>query len=380
MQKDCVKHLSHQQKTNLGSFYTPSKLVNLVYNTLAKNVNKNFVDVVLEPACGYGAFFAETFPQKNVRFIGSDIDSKALTIASKAFPNVEFKKANMLYQASRSKYGIGEKEKIAIVGNPPYNDVTSHVKNGIKAEPCEIDKEIKTRDLGLSFMLAFAKLEPTYIAVLHPLSYLIKKTNFETLKPLMQKYTLLDAVVFSSQEFSDTSKNSGFPIVAAIYEKNAQGIDYGQIVKRKFKTLEKQEFSISDFDYICKYISKYPSHYSEKRKFKFFTMRDINALKRSRTFIKEDTANTIYIESEKLPYYCYVDAFKDVIPKLPYYFGNLDVPFDRKGFEKLKDDFIVLSAAKHPDIFCFTPELNKINFARIKVQKYFNKLFKGLIA
>jgi len=363
------------QKINLGSFYTPPHLVNLVYKTLAKNAKGNFADVVLEPACGDGAFLAGVFPQKNVRFVGADIDSSALKSASKNFPNI--KKINMLSDISRSKYGIGDNEKLVIVGNPPYNDVTSQAKKKIKATPCDIDESIKTRDLGLSFMLAFAKLEPVYIAVLHPLSYLVKQTNFKTLKPLMQSYAFLDAVVFNSLEFADTSKNCGFPIVAAVYKRDAKGTSYEQIVKRKFRTLEKQEFSISDFDYICKYISKYPSHYSEKREFKFFTMRDINALKRSRTFIKEDTANTIYIESEKLPYYCYVDAFKDVIPKLPYYFGNLDVPFDRKGFEKLKDDFLLLSMTKHPDIFAnkySIPEPSRVNSARTNVQNYFNKL------
>ncbi|MCL2284231.1 MAG: N-6 DNA methylase [Fibromonadales bacterium] len=358
------------QKINLGSFYTPPHLVKLVYKTLAKNVKGNFADVVLEPACGDGAFLAETFPQKNVRFIGADIDSSALKTASKNFPNI--KKINMLSNISRLKYGIGENEKLVIVGNPPYNDVTSQAKKKIKATPCDIDESIKTRDLGLSFMLAFAKLCPVYIAILHPLSYLVKQTNFKTLKPLMQNYALLDAVVFNSTEFADTSKNCGFPIVAAVYKRDANGTNYEQIAKRKFRTLEKQEFSISDFDYVCKYISKYPS--AKKSKFKFFAMRDINALKRSRTFIKEDTANTIYIEPEKLPYYCYVDAFKDVIPKLPYYFGNLDVPFDRSGFEKLKDDFIVLSASKHPDIFGSIPEPDKINLAKTRVQKYFNKL------
>ena len=137
-------------------------------------------------------FFSEKFLQKNVRFIGADIDPMALTIARKKIPNIEFKKINVLSQISRSKFGIGENEKLAIVGNPPYNDVTSRVKNDIKAKPCKIDEEIKTRDLGLSFMLAFAKLKPDYIAVLHPLSYLIKKTNFETLKPLMQNYKLFN--------------------------------------------------------------------------------------------------------------------------------------------------------------------------------------------
>ena len=375
-----IKHLSHKQKTNLGSFYTPPHLVRLVYETLAKNANGNFANVVLEPACGYGAFFTENFPCKKVRLIGTDIDPMALTIASKKFSEVEFKKINMLSQISRSKFGIDEGEKLAIVGNPPYNDVTSHVKNKIKAEPCAIDKKIKTRDLGLSFMLAFANLKPDYIAILHPLSYLIKKTNFETLKHLMQSYTLLDAVVFNSQEFTETSKSNGFPIAAAVYKRSEHGTSYEQIVKRKFKTLEKQEFSISDFDYVCKYISKYPSRSSNAGDFKFFTMRDINALKRSRTFIKEDTANTIYISQEKLPYYCYVDIFKDIASKLPYYFGNMDVPFDKSNFEKLKDDFFALSVAKHPDIFAerfSVPKPERLSFAKMKVQNYFNELFKG---
>jgi len=376
-----IKHLSYKQKTNLGSFYTPPHLVRLVYKMLPLRANGLPPHAVLEPACGYGAFFAEKFPQKNVRFIGSDIDPVALKIASKKFPNVEFKKINMLSQISRSKFGIGENEKLTIVGNPPYNDVTSRVKNKIKAEPCKIDEEIKTRDLGLSFMLAFAKLKPDYIAVLHPLSYLIKRTNFETLNPLMQNYELLDAVVFSSQEFTETSKTNGFPIVAAVYAKSERGTSYEQIIKRKFKTLEKQEFSISDFDYVCRYIPKYPSRYSKAGGFKFFTMRDINALKRSRTFIEEDTANTIHIPQEKLPYYCYVDIFKDIANKLPYYFGNLDVPFDKNKFEKLKDDFFALSVAKHPDIFAgkfSIPNLERLNFAKTKVQNYFNNLFKGM--
>jgi predicted RNA methylase len=376
-----IKHLSYRQKTNLGSFYTPPHLVRLVYETLAENIKGNFADIVLEPACGYGAFFAEKFPQENVRFIGTDIDPVALSIASKKFSNAEFKKINMLSQISRSKFGIGENEKLAIVGNPPYNDVTSRVKSKIKAEPCEIDEKIKTRDLGLSFMLAFEKLKPDCIAVLHPISYLIKKTNFETLKPLMQNYELLDAVVFNSQEFTETSKANGFPIAAAVYAKSERGTRYEQIVKRKFKTLERQEFSISDFDYICKYIPKYPSRYSKAGGFKFFTMRDINALKRSRTFIEEDTANTIYIPQEKLPYYCYVDIFKDIAPKLPYYFGNMDVPFDKNDFEKLKDDFFALSVAKHPNIFAGKfeiPKLEHINSAKTRVQNYFNNLFKGM--
>jgi len=373
-------HLSHKQKTNLGSFYTPPHLVRLVFDLLAKNVGENFADVVLEPACGCGAFFEEKFPQENVRFIGADIDEVALKTVSEKFSNVEFIKKNMLSGTSRSKLGIKENERLAIIGNPPYNDVTSYSKKKIKFKPCKIERRIRTRDMGLSFLLTYAKLRPDYIAVLHSLSYLIKKTNLETLKPLMRNYELLDAVVFNSQEFPETSRAHGFPIVAAVYKRNKPGTSYEQIVKWRFKTLEGQEFSISDYDYVCKYISKYPSNSLKASDFKFFTMRDINALKRSRTFIKEDTENTIYIPQEKLPYYCYVDIFKDVAQKLPYYFGNIDIPFDKDSFEKIKDDFFALSIAKHPDIFGGKfPMPENLQQAKDNVNNYFQNLFKGIL-
>jgi len=372
-----VSHLSYAQKTNLGSFYTPPHLVRLVYDTLAKNINRATIDVILEPACGYGAFFAEKFPLDCVRLIGADIDPVALAVASSNLPNVEFLNINMLSNINRQKYGISANDKLAIVGNPPYNDVTSHIKSRIKAEPCEIDSDVKTRDLGLSSMLAFAKLKPDYIAVLHPLSYLIKKTNFETLMPLMSNYELLDAVVFNSQEFSETSKATGFPIVAAVYTRNPYGTQYKQVLSWRFHTLEGHSFAISDFDYVCKYISKYPSRYLNPSEFRFFTMRDINALKRSRTFIQEDSDATIYIPLEKLPYYCYVDIFKDIATQLPYYFGNLDVPFDKTSFEVIKDDFLCLSAAKHPDIFRghYSADGNVFQ-AKENVRGYFQRLFK----
>jgi len=371
-----VTHLSYTQKTNLGSFYTPPHLVRLVYDTLAINIKQAGIDVVLEPACGYGAFFAERFPEQNVRQIGADIDPIALNVARQNLPNVEFHHLNMLYDINRQKYGIHPNDKLAIVGNPPYNDVTSRVKSNIKSEPCEIDNDIRTRDLGLSFMLACAKLKPDYIAVLHPLSYLIKKANFEILMPLMSAYELLDAVVFNSQEFSETSKTTGFPIVAAVYKQNPYGTQYKQILAKRFYTLEGDNFSLSDFDYICNYISKYPSRYPKASYFKFFTMRDINALKRSRTFITEDSENTIYIPTEKLPYYCYIDIFKDIATQLPYYFGNLDVPFDKASFEPLKEDFLCLSAVKHPDIFCdryYPPE--EVAKAKQNITGYFCGLF-----
>jgi hypothetical protein len=197
----------------------------------------------------------------------------------------------------------------------------------------------------------------------------------------MRNYKLHDALVFNSQLFSETSKSNGFPIVIALYARDPRGTTYPDIKCRRFQTFEGSSFSLSDFDYVCRYITKYPSRFLSPpfpEAYRFYTMRDINALKRSRTFIREDTANTIYIDPKKLLYYCYVDVFKDFADELPYYFGNLDVIFDHAEFTKIKDDFLMLSAAKHPDIFpsIFSPQNRERHLAaRDNVRAYFTRLF-----
>lgn len=378
-----VAHLNYREKTNLGSFYTSSRLVKIAYDLFARIAGP--ADVVLDSSCGYGAFFSVPFPQKDVRFIGADIDGAALDVASANFSRVHFFQENALKNVSRKKYGISDEERLAVVGNPPYNDVTSRVKNHIKqSDTCEIDEDIRTRDLGISFLLSFEKLSPEYVVVLHPLSYLIKHANFKLLAPFMRKYTLREALVLSSREFSDTSKNNGFPIVIAVYERNRVGTTFTDIVRRRFTTVEGMSFSISDYDYVCRYISKYPSRFRRSAgtaQYRFFTMRDINALKRSRTFIAEDTANAIYVPADKLELYCYVDIFKDFSEKLPYFLGNFDVMIDRSAFEKIKNDFLVLSVQKHPEIFSeefFPTSRERVDSAFQRVNSYFKNLFKGV--
>lgn len=374
-------HLTYKEKTNLGSFYTPPEFVARAYEMFSRFAGT--CDVVLDSSCGYGAFFSVPFPQENVRLIGGDIDEAALEVAQRNFEKVEFFRASALSGISRGKYGISARERLVIVGNPPYNDVTSRVKSGLKNRlPEEIDADVRTRDLGISFLLSFEKLQPDWVVVLHPLSYLIKEANFKLLSPFMRQYALRDALVFNSQEFASTSKCSGFPIVIAVYERSSAGTSYADIVRRRFETKEGASFSLSDFDYVCRYIPKYPSRsrrlFSRPGRYKFFTMRDINALKRSRTFIADDTVNTIFIPDGKLELYCYVDVFKDFSARLPYFFGNFDVMIDRAEFEKIKNDFLVLSIWKHPEIFSeeFLPlSRERVAIARLRVDEYFNKLF-----
>ena len=52
---------------------------------------------------------------------------------------------------------------MAIVGNPPYNDTTSLIGRRLKkSSGCSMDEDVRTRDLGLSSLLAYDKLQAIY--------------------------------------------------------------------------------------------------------------------------------------------------------------------------------------------------------------------------
>jgi len=120
-------------------------------------------------------------------------------------------------------------------------------------------------------------------------------------------------------------------------------MEYEYIQNYKFKTNDGKIFSIKEYDTIGNYVSKYPNHkqVSEQETVTYFyTMRDINALKRTATFLPKETNNAVRVTKSNLPYYCYVDVFKDYIPHIPYYFGNSDIMIDDDGFRELEPLFI----------------------------------------
>ncbi|HOM10248.1 MAG TPA: hypothetical protein PLX22_09430 [Spirochaetota bacterium] len=205
-----------------------------------------------------------------------------------------------------------------------------------------MDIDIKTRDYGMSFLLSYAKLDADIICVLHPLSYLIKKSNFNLLKNFTKNYKLVNGVIIDSGTFKETSKSISFPIIIALYKKEKTGMDYNYVQNYKFKTIDNKNFSLNDFDFISNYINKYPlkNIKPNENDILFWTMRDINALKRNRTFIHEFGYNAIIVDKNKLDYYIYVDVFKQFSHLIPYYFGNLDVFINNEMFNKYKDYFI----------------------------------------
>lgn len=367
------KHLTYEEMTNFGCFYTPEKFVNKTIEMIKKNILNLDDYYFVDTSCGYGTFLKSLSSYKT---IGCDIDLKAIDIAKEINSKSEYFNLNSLYDFSKTSINLCEKDKIVIVGNPPYNDITSKVKNDIKKDkPCSIDNDIKTRDLGLSFILSYNKLKADYVAILHPLSYLIKRTNFNKLKPFFENYTLIDHCIINSQEFNLTSKNSGFPIIIGIYKRDVKGTQFDDILKMRFQTIDNKYF-VLDYDFIGKYISKYPSKLKQKNDsdIMFFTMRDINALKRSRTFITDDTPNAISIDKSKFNYYCYVDVFKDYISKLPFYLGNIDVFIDNEEFLKIQDVFITKSMSKHKFL---KDKFNQFNYNDNYhlIDLYFQKLF-----
>ncbi len=200
---------------NLGAYYTPPYLVDYAYKLLKKHVGiENYT--LLDTACGNKEFLKLHHPKK----IGADIDPECGALIINALANPK-----------RENYGISQDEPLIIVGNPPYNDRTSFIKQNIKNKDFifKIDNDLKSRDLGISFLKSFAILKPAFICVLHPLSYLIKEANFKQLKLFKDHYRLLDALVVSSKFFT---KSNEFPIVIALYERGR--MDYADIKRFYF--------------------------------------------------------------------------------------------------------------------------------------------------
>lgn len=382
-------HLAYESRVNLGSYYTPPDIVNIAWEMIAPYVHSQ--TTVIDSACGYGDFLRDSGQSTT---IGCDIDETAIDVAKKDNNKVRFFQTNALRNVSRAKFGIPPQSDLIVVGNPPYNDKTSLIRHNIKDVDFDIDADIASRDLGISFLRSYNKLEADFICVLHPLSYLIKPTNFRLLKEFTANYRLIEGLLISSGEFPESAKHTSFPIVLALYQRDTQGMDYNFIRSFRFRVVDKNGFCLDDFDYITGYIDKYPKknratsgnascssvegdiHRSENEDSLFFwTMRDINALKRNRTFVESYSANTIVIDKRKLDYYAYVDVFKRNLHRLPFYFGNCDVLIDNKLFKQYKSCFISDTVGHHPYLKKhFQINLIEKEQMESKIDVYFKKL------
>lgn len=368
------QHLAYTDKVNMGAYYTQDEYVHIAWDMLTPYINEK--TVVLDNSCGYGNFL--NYPSMCQK-VGNDIDVLAINRAKQNTDAVFFNH-NALSNISREQYNIKENEHLCVIGNPPYNDKTSIIRQGIKSFNMSIDNNVKTRDLGMSFLLSYNELKANFVCILHPLSYLIKQANFKLLNNFTSNYQLIQGKIISSSGFNKTSKVMQFPIVIALYKKNDIGTTYKDIVNFSWD-VKNTTFQLNKFDDISRYIKKYPnkSQQTKSDDLFFWTMRDINALKRNKTFVAKYGCNAIIIDKSKLDYYIYVDVFKQFSNHIPYYFGNCNVLIDNTLFIKYKKYFILEALSRHKNLrqyfasFDF-PKIELLALAKQKVNQYFQQL------
>src|SRR5436190_17349741 len=247
--------------------------------------------VILDTSAGKGSFFLNR-GNKKLLLIATDNDKIAVDYLKENFPFLRVIQKNILINLKRVDYGIQEKQKLIIIGNPPYNDLTSLKARKIKENSpnnLTIDPSIKSRDLGISFLRSYYQLKADYVCILHPLSYLIKETNFNSLKEFKDNYRLLKSLVIDSKKFTD-AKGASFPIAISLYQKNKKGMNYEYIKNFPFQLESGKQFSLNSFQFLTDLVNKYPKKKISDEHLNnlfFFTFRDINSIMRNRTFIQK---------------------------------------------------------------------------------------------
>lgn len=339
------RHLHRRERVNLGSYYTPRECVGIAESLLAPHIAKD--TVLLDSACGYGSFLGNPLAET---IIGADIDPHAVAEARRLRPNAAVLRRNALLNVRRESYGIPESRRLAAVGNPPYNDRTSQIRRAIKQDFSEMDEGLRRRDLGLSFLTSYARLRADVVCVLHPLSYLIKEANFRLLREFADAYELLDGAMVSSAAFAENSTATHFPILIALYVRSSRGMSYETVAKFRFRTADGRVLRLADYDFLPKYVRKYPGRNAAvaRDSLFFYPLRDINALKRNRTFVRSYCPGLIVVDKAQLDYYIYIDVFKRNLYRLPWYYGNCDVFIDRSSFMEYRSAFVRDAIAHHP--------------------------------
>ena len=365
--KDYIKHnysqhLPDSKKANLGKYYTPKRIVELLKNEIESEITDN--TYVMDLACGCGAFL-ELF--NDCHIMGRDVDSQAIEILELFnFENIAVD--NTLLNVSRNKYHLSENDDLVIIGNPPYNDSSSINKRystKSKAKRLPEDSDIHCRDIGRSFLEAYAKLKPRSICILHPLSYLIKKVNFKSLKRLSKNYKLTSATIFSSDEFEDLKGGSVFPIVIAHYNLCDEGMTYEYIKNFHFNILDSnKKFTLANVeqaghDYIHQTVTSIDVNNNSDIDLYHYNFRDLNSLNKanfqSAEYREEHKDTMVVVNYVYLWKYCYVNCIKKfLLPLLPegnnYILGNLNPIIDKRMVENSnywKDLFTICAILKN---------------------------------
>lgn len=374
MQVHLAEHLPKNKRIQLGSYYTPDVLVKQVHEFIIPYLeNRKIKCIVFDSAGGCGAFI---FGLENYDYRIADCDLEACRFLKQHFNQHNIFQTNSLQDVNRNKYLVPSSAFLIMVGNPPYNDTTSEFKNGKKGQNI-CDDDLYDRDIGISFLKSYYKLNANVVCVLHPLSYLIKETNFKRLRNFRDNYKLIKGEIFSSALFHGTGTGK-FPILISLYEKSPDGMTFDYIKNFKFNILgSPKTFVLSDFETTDGYINKYPPRKNDVQKspigLYYYSFRDINSLKKNASFRTREHPNGIVVTLENLYKYCYLYAFKHLFnPDDAWLYGNLSPLITIEDVEQNKNLY-VLYAIKTNKVF---REID--NSILKKIANYYKIKFDGI--
>jgi len=335
-----------KKRTELGAYYTPDEIVKWVVEKLKIFLGEKKISdyVVLDPACGCGSFLFRNWKAKKV--IGADIDAEAIKILKtlrSVFKdqNLTIIHTNSLENAGRPKFGIDEDEKLIIVGNPPYNDHTSKNKRFLKemsSFSMTIDKDLKKRDIGMSFFELCVKLKADVVCFVHPFSYFIKKRNFEALKNFFNHYSLKASMIFSSQIFH--TKRIPFPVAVSIFFRDEKGTSWDELQNFAYPIKDTQFCVVpAKIETTDGYIEKYgKSVWTSESGLFFFNFRDLNSLIANGAFsAKTNGSDYIPITKENFYKYAYLNSLKhhwNAKEGVSFVFGNFSPLCRKKDLEE----------------------------------------------
>ena len=342
MQVHLAEHLPKNERIQLGSYYTPERLVKLVHEFIKPYLENNKNAILFDSAGGCGAFL---FDIRHYNYRIADCDLNACNFLKQYFEHRKVFHTNSLKEVNRDKYSIPSSAFLIMIGNPPYNDTTSEFKKGEKGQNI-CDEDLYDRDIGISFLKSYHKLNADIVCVLHPLSYLIKKANFNRLKDFKKNYKLLKGLIFSSELFQGTGTGK-FPILLALYEKNIDGMTFDFINDFRFNILDTDEtFVLSNFKTTDGYINKYPPRKNDVQKspigLYYYSFRDFNSLKKNASFFTKEHPNGIVVTLENFYKYAYLYSLKKLFnPKNSWIYGNLSPLVHIEDLEQNKKLYIL---------------------------------------
>ena len=132
--KESIDYLNKadlKKRKNLGQYFTPKSIRELLLSKLPKKDNAN----ILDPACGSGEFLLSCEKYfKNPKLDGFEIDKNLVSIASKLVKNSNIKNIDTLnidINDNKNKYDY-------VIGNPPYFEIK--LNEELKAKHSDIIK------------------------------------------------------------------------------------------------------------------------------------------------------------------------------------------------------------------------------------------------